>query len=306
MSATHVARVTREQGERLYRELGRGSFQFRPVDHAFWGAQGEDVSVVWYRSGKVVVQGKGLDVFVGRHGALLGEPAPSVASRAAPRDLPTGTGPVAGSDESGKGDYFGPLAVAAVLVKPGQEEVLRRLDVMDSKLVGDTRIRACQGALERELVTAVRVLSPELYNAEWEKVRNVNVLLGRLHAEVLNEVLAGVSDPSGCRIVVDRFGEGMHVTKHLTPEAKRASFTIVPRGEREPAVAAASFLARAAFLEGFEPLRADAGGALPYGASDPRIVPIARGLFREGGLPWLRKFAKLHFKTTKAVVGDAG
>ena len=91
--------------------------------------------------------------------------------------------------------------------------------------------------------------------------------------------------------------------KHLAPGPKRAAFTITPRGEREPAVAAASFLARAAFLEGFERLRADAGGLLPYGASDPRIVPIARGLVREGGREWLGKFAKLHFKTTQAVLG---
>lgn len=298
-----MARLDRQQGERLYRELGHGAFQFRPVEHAHWGAQGEDVSVVWYRSGKCVVQGKGLEVFVARHAELLGGPARAASGREAPAPPTSGTGPVAGSDESGKGDYFGPLTVAAVLVKPGQEEVLRRLDVVDSKLAGDERIRRAEGVLRRELVTAVRTLLPEAYNAAWAEVRNVNVLLGRLHAEVLNEVLREVPDPAGCRIVVDRFGDGAHVTKHLTAHAARAAFTSIVRGEREPAVAAASFLARAAFLAGFEGLRADAGGTLPYGASDPRIVPIARGLFREGGRGWLGKFAKLHFKTTLAVTG---
>jgi ribonuclease HIII len=305
VSATFVANLTPEQGRALYTELGHGSFQFRRVDHAWWAAQGNDVSVVFYRSGKLVAQGKGVDVFIERYRSILGEAAPADAGgtqgRAHAREtfVAHATCPTAGSDESGKGDYFGPMAVAAVLVRPDQAELLKRLDIVDSKLAGDARIRQSEGLLLRDLVCAVRVLDPEAYNAAWEEVRNVNVLLGRLHAEVLGEVLAKAKDPAACRIVVDKFGDPSHVTKHLSAHAKKAAFSMITGGEREPAVAAASFLARAAFLRGFDALRNDAGTDLPLGASDPRIVPCARALLREGGMPWLRKFAKLHFKTTQ-------
>ena len=306
MSATVVVKLAREAGERLYRELGRGSYAFRPVDHAHWAAQGVDVSVVWYRSGKLVVQGKGAAAFLETHRAILGENlggvapgSPALASARVAADRP-----VAGSDESGKGDYFGPLTVAAALVRPGQEDVLRRLDIVDSKLAGDERIRRAEGPLMKTLVTAVRVLEPEAYNAAWAKVGNVNVLLGRLHAEVLNEVLAKEKNTAGCRIVVDRFGEPAHVTKHLSVGAKRAVFAMFPRAESEPAVAAASFLARAAFLRGMDTLRADAPVELPFGASDPRILDAARALVHEGGREWLGKFAKLHFKTTRKALGE--
>jgi ribonuclease HIII len=301
LSATFVAKLAREAGERLYKELGRGPYQFRSVAHAHWAAQGEDVTVVWYRSGKLVVQGKGLEVFADRHRALLGAAAapPGDPHARAPSGLSPWAGPTVGSDESGKGDYFGPLAVAAALVRPDQADLLTRLAIVDSKLAGDTRIRTAEGALVKELVTAERVLMPEVYNAEWEKVRNVNVLLGRLHAEVLAEVLAKSKTSTGCRIVVDKFGDPSHVRKHLPPSACALEFAMITGGEREPAVAAASFLARAAFLRGLEQLQSDAPVTLPLGASDPRILTAGRALLREGGRPWLGKFAKLHFKTTE-------
>lgn len=304
MSRTLVVTLPAAAGERLYRELGHATFQFRPVDHARWAAQGEDVSVVFYVSGKLVVQGKGVEAFAQRHQALLGASAaaPAAPARAAVPGADEGR-TTAGSDESGKGDYFGPLVVAAALVRPEQRELLAQLNVVDSKLVGDERIRRSEGILLRELVTAVRVLMPEAYNAAHAECRNVNVLLGRLHAEVLGEVLADAPDVGACRIVVDRFGEPTHVTKHLSAAARKAAFTMVPGAEREPAVAAASFLARAAFLRGFEQLRDQAPVDLPYGASDPRIIPAARALLQEGGAVGLGRFAKLHFKTTQKAGG---
>lgn len=297
MSSTRVAKLSREAGERLYREIARGAYQFRPVDHAHWGAQGEDVSVVWYRSGKLVVQGRGTEAFEARYAQLLGAPAAASGRPALP--APAG-GPrtTAGSDESGKGDYFGPLVVAAALVRPDQLPLLQQLQVVDSKLAGDERIRRTEGVLLRELGTAVRVLEPAAYNEAWAEVRNVNVLLGRLHAEVLAEVLAKEPHPEGCQIVIDRFGEPRHVTKHLPERLRQTPLLMIPGGEREPAVAAASFLARAAFLASFQRLRDEAPVDLPYGASDPRIVPAARSLLREGGRERLGAFAKLHFRTT--------
>jgi ribonuclease HIII len=301
MSGTLVVMLEESAGERLYKELGRGAFQFKPMDHARWAASGEDVSVVWYRSGKLVVQGKGAQAFAERHRSILGDAA-RVEPAGQRRPPPNASGkPTVGSDESGKGDYFGPLAVAAVLVTPDQQALLDRLGVVDSKIVSDERIKRAEGVLLKDLVSASRVLMPEAYNSAWEESKNVNVVLGKMHAECINEVMARVPEPAQARIVVDRFGEPDHVISRLLPAVKQVPFTMVPGGEAEPAVAAASWLARAAFLRGLARLQADAPVDLPLGASDPRIVPAARALVREGGMLWLAKFAKLHFRTTKSL-----
>jgi ribonuclease HIII len=297
VSATVVSRLDAAAGKRLYDELGRGAFQFHPVAHAWWGARGDGVTVVFYRSGKIVVQGRDAEAFAARH--LGAAPAPKPVAAPA-----RSTRPTAGSDESGKGDYFGPLAVAAVLVRPEDAALVEELRIVDSKLAGDERIRRAEGIIAERFPNAVRVLGPEAYNAAHRECGNANVLLGRLHAEVLDEVLSGVPDPSAVRIVVDKFGDPSHVTKRLGPAARRAEFLMHVRAESEPAVAAASFLARAAFLRGMDELRALApDGFLPLGASDPRILGVARALHREGGLEWLGKFAKLHFKTTAKATG---
>jgi ribonuclease HIII len=299
---TFVTTLPAAEGRRLYDDLGRGPFSFRPVPHAVWSAQGEEVTATLYRSGKFVVQGKGTSEFVrrrlpGRAGDVPSEPR----SRAGDDRDDRIEGPTAGSDESGKGDYFGPLAVAAVLAEPKDVALLESLGVCDSKLAGDGRIRAAEGLLAQSLPHAVRVLMPEEYNARWAEAKNVNVLLGRLHAEVLEDVCARAARPDTVKIVVDQFGDARHVTRHLGPAARRAAFTIRTGGESNPAVAAASFLARAAFLRGFDEVRNLAGDhVLPRGASDPRIEQTARALFREGGDAWLGRFAKLHFRVTLA------
>lgn len=293
MADTYVTRLDEASGRRIYEALGHENFHFRTVPHAWWGAKGAETTITFYRSGKLVVQGPGTDVFVTRH--LPGALRTNDVSRAASVSRPTC--PEIGSDESGKGDYFGPLVVAAALVHPDDLDLLDELGVQDSKKASDTSVRRVEGMLERALPHAVRVLEPEAYNKAWGEVGNLNRLLGRLHAEVIEDVRAS-SPGSDARIVVDRFGDPEHVRRNLGPEARRHPFLMPIHGESHPAVAAASFLARAAFLRGFEKLNNLEGGALCRGASDPRIVEVARRLHKEGGEAWLGQFAKLHFKTT--------
>jgi ribonuclease HIII len=299
-TSTFVTRMGAAEGRRLYDALGRERFGFRPVPYSVWSARGDGTTVTLYTSGKLVVQGPGTSEFVRR---FLGREVAASDAPARPEseslDVPT-----IGSDESGKGDYFGPLAVAAALARPKDAAWLESLGVVDSKLAGEQRIRQAEGLLAQSLPHAVRVLSPEEYNARWAKVRNVNVLLGALHAEVLEEVASKAPGERGLRIVVDQFGSPEHVVKCLGPSSRRASFTMRTGGESNPAVAAASFLARAAFLRGFDEVRNLAGPDVPRGASDPHILVVARRLLREGGEPWLSKFAKLHFKVTAQARGE--
>ncbi len=295
MADTYVARLDEAAGQRLKDDIGRENFAFRPQDHAWWSARGPDTVVTLYRSGKLVVQGRGAEAFVTRFLAQGAEKKGGQSAVSSDRSLQHAE---IGSDESGKGDYFGPLTVAAALVDPETEPRLRELGVQDSKEAGDGLIRRVEGAITDLVPHAVRVLQPEAYNEAYAEVGNLNRLLGRLHAEVIEEVVAQA--PAGrLRIVVDRFGDPEHVRRHFGPEVKRHAFVMPTRAESHPAVATASFLARAAFLRGFGELEGLAGGELYRGSSDPRILPLASRLLREGGEPWLGHFAKLHFKTTE-------
>jgi ribonuclease HIII len=127
---TLVLMVRGPAGEALRERLAAGPFDFRSAPHALFSARGEGVTATLYRSGKLVVQGADPAGFAQ---AWVGA-APAARSRSAADDgLPTlGPGPTIGSDESGKGDWFGPLVVAAVRVTLEQAEGLAQGEVRDS------------------------------------------------------------------------------------------------------------------------------------------------------------------------------
>jgi len=270
--------------------LEEEGFEFRALEHAVFQARGEGVVVNAYRSGKVVVQGKREAEFLARRGW----------GRVAPGRL---QGLTVGSDESGKGDYFGPLVVAAVGVVPGREGELQDLGVRDSKEMADSTVLRAAVAVRRSFPHAIRALSPVQYNAAHEREKNVALFLSRLHAEAIAEAALAAG---GCdRVVIDQFTFSERLEKALRKEGVEAPVEIRPRAEDNPAVAAASVLARAEFLIGLRESGDEHGLELPKGAGEP-VERMARKIFREGGLPALAQVAKIHFKTTEKVTGLFG
>jgi len=272
----------------LQEELDAAGFELRPLQYGHFQARGDDVVVNAYRSGKVVVQGKGAELFLARHG--LAAPAPTLRLDA----------PVAGSDESGKGDYFGPLVVAAVVVAPDQVADLVRLGVRDSKAMGDQTTLRAAAVVRATLPHAVRALTPEQYNARHEKEGNVALFLSTLHAEAIAEAVAAA--PACAKVVIDQFTFSERLEGALRREGVELPVEIRPRAEDNPAVAAASVVARAEFLIGLRELGGEHGIELPKGAGE-RVEQVARELFAGGGMAALRQVAKVHFKTTKRVTG---
>jgi len=271
--------LTPEEIEELRRKLELKGFEFRPLQHAHFQARGPGATVNAYKSGKVVVQGALAK-------DILGEvPAPALS------------GPVVGSDESGKGDYFGPLTVAAVVVKPGQERALRDAGIRDSKEMSDSTILRA-AVVVRQMPHAVRVLMPPEYNARHEAEKNVALFLSTLHAEAVAEALRGAA---ATRVVIDQFTFAERLEKALLREGVRLPVEIRPRAEDNPAVAAASVLARAEFLLGLRELGNEHGVELPKGAGLP-VERMARRLYQEGGRGALEAVAKIHFKTTEKVI----
>ncbi len=208
-----------------------------------------------------------------------------------------------GTDESGKGDYFGPLVVAAFFMPEGQEDVLRELGVRDSKRITDARCREIAETLKRGYrFHSVVTVGPEKYNELWAKLRNLNRLLAWGHARAIENVLERV--PAG-KAVTDQFGDERFVRQALLQKGREIELVQMPRAEEDPAVAAASILARAEFLTRLHYLSRDVGLELPKGASD-LVETAAVKLVRAKGPDVLDKVAKTHFKTTVRVLAAAG
>lgn len=207
-----------------------------------------------------------------------------------------------GTDESGKGDFFGPLVVAAFFMPEGHEGALRELGVKDSKRTSDARCREIADVLKRGYVHSIVSVGPEKYNALYEKLRNLNRLLAWAHARAIENILERV--PAG-KAVTDQFGDERFVREALLKKGRAIDLVQMPRAEEDPAVAAASILARAEFLTRLRFLAKDIGADLPKGAS-AIVEAAAVKLVREKGPDILNKVAKTHFKTTARVLALAG
>lgn len=196
----------------------------------------------------------------------------------------------AGSDESGKGDFFGPLCVAAVRVTRELAAGLVRAGVRDSKLLEDARILEMDGAIRRVCPVGIASLPPEQYNAAYDG--NLNRLLGRLHADALAQVAGGAE-----AFVVDKFGAERYVRDPLEKLGISVPKLVLREGaESDPAVAAASVVARAEFVRGLRALEERFGMPLPPGAA-ARVEAAGRAFVRRHGVDALLCVAKRHFRT---------
>lgn len=208
-----------------------------------------------------------------------------------------------GTDESGKGDFFGPLVVAAFFLPDGQEGVLRELGVKDSKRTSDARCREIAEILKKGYpYHSVIAIGPEKYNELYGKLRNLNRLLAWGHARAIENILERI--PAG-RAVTDKFGDEKFVRNALLKKGREIELVQMPRAEEDAAVAAASILARAEFLTRLHFLSKDVGVDLPKGASD-LVEAAAVKLVRAKGADVLERVAKTHFKTTVRVLAAAG
>jgi ribonuclease HIII len=295
--ATRVLEVRDpQQAAAIERRLRDGlppEAEWRPAPHASFSVKALGVVATCYRSGKLVLQGRELDTFVAR---FLPELAPAgKGERRNDPELPFDATVIA-SDEAGKGDYFGPLVVAAVVAAPADTESLRELGVADSKTIADERARRIAGALTRALDHEIVSLLPERYNAEHRARGNLNLMLADLHADAIAALRQRHPDVE--LVVVDRFADERVLAKALAAREVRVDRLVqAPRAERHPAVAAASILARVAFLEGLAACSDECGTDLHLGAGPPTDV-AARRVYAIGGRDLLAKVAKLHFKNT--------
>lgn len=204
-----------------------------------------------------------------------------------------------GTDESGKGDYFGPLVVAGVFVPDEQEPVLKELGVRDSKRFSDNRVREMADLVRKGYKHSIVAIGPEKYNELYIKLRNLNRILAWAHARAIENIL----DEVACvQAITDQFGDRIFVENALMKKGRNIELIQRPKAEEDMAVAAASILARAEFLRRLYFLSQDFKIELPKGSS-PNSEEVGLELVKKHGADVLNKVAKKHFKLTPRILG---
>jgi len=218
-----------------------------------------------------------------------------------PKPVLDGTSRI-GIDESGKGDYFGPLVVAGVRVLGEKAaKALRELNVRDSKKIESPAIRRMAARIPEAVGNEnihVLALSPQEYETRRTRSGNINRLLDELDAEIIGELKADVEV-----IVVDQYAASARENlAPFVPEGVRLE--VRTRAEDDAAVAAASIVARARYLEEIERLSERVGFLLPLGAT--HVIDAGRRVYKERGMAGLEEVAKVSFRTTRKITGQGG
>ena len=267
-----------------------------------WRLELDGATVTLWQTGTVRVQGKGEGREVlERLVAEVADPGQPVAPVDLPRDRPW-----VGVDESGKGDYFGPLVSVAAYVTPEAAAALTELGVRDSKRLADGRVLSLAPQIRELVVERRTVIAPPRYNALYDAFRTegrrLNDLLAWAHARSIEDILDGGLDPAYA--IVDQFADSRVVEGRLQTLTRSLGLRVeqFPRAEADVAVAAASVLAREAFLSWLSRAAERVGVPLPKGAS-PAVEAAAREVLARGGPEALGSVAKLHFATTGRVLG---
>ncbi len=297
----YVNKISREQAEHLRFILEQENWELDSIPYALFRARKGKTSCVAYESGKLVIQGKETEELVQftLEPRVLEEVRLGYETYFAKAEHPEMFQPHAGIDESGKGDFFGPLVVACCYVEEESATALVELGVQDSKNIkSDKKIDSLAGQI-RETVqgkfSLVRI-GPPAYNRLYAKLRNVNRILAWGHARTLENLLE--KQPGCPRALSDQFGPKSAIENVLMEKGRKIKLEQRHRAEEDIAVAAASILARDEFVKQMARLSEQSGLELPRGAS-AKVLDAAVELIKAKGPDAFNDFAKRHFSTAE-------
>lgn len=289
-----VAQIDLKLADKLLNDLKHQGFEISNPAHTKFSAKKKGVTCTLYLSGKLVVQGKESSSFIEFYlePEILGSftfTHPTTILDLTPR---------IGIDESGKGDFFGPLCVAGVYAQGDQILELHNMGVKDSKTLSDDFIRKIAPKIKEVCLHHIVKINPAKYNEIYLKFKNLNRLLAWGHATTIEHLV----EKSGClKVTVDQFADESVVITALKRKQLTIDLTQAHRAEADLVVAAASILARHAFLEGLDKLGKDIGIKLPKGAS-AQTIAAGKKVFEKLGMDGLTQVGKLHFKTLDSIL----
>ena len=326
---TYTFELTNDQQELVLGLMVNGNFRKREVPYSLYSVEGEKFNATLYAKEKhgrrkLCVQGAGAQDFV----EFQLVPTGIVSVEFGYEDVlhPEVASAHAGSDESGKGDYFGPLVVCCCYVDEAivegmrkftyldAQDRVRKLEVKDCKQMTDAQVLMAGASLRKLLGPtgyAVVKLGPAAYNRLYAKIRNINRMLAWAHGTAIEELLE--KRPNCTRVVVDQFAPTeLTIRRALKERGKKATVEQRHKAESDIAVAAASVIARELFLRDIMSMGQGAGVpeppsvAIPLGSSDPRVRELAETMVKKNGPTWLMHHCKAHFQTTDKVLAACG
>ncbi len=304
--------------EKLLSMLAMGNYKPRKVPYSIVSVEGDGFNCTLYQKEKhglrkLCIQGGKARDFI----EFFLEPNVLGGAALGYEDVldPQRNAPHGGSDESGKGDYFGPLVVCCCYTDEALAKEMREIGVKDCKQMTDKAILLVGSKLRRLLGPdryAVVKIGPAAYNRLYLKIKNINRLLAWAHGVAIEELLT--KQPACPKVVVDQFAPTETVIRRsLKERGKKIIVDQHHKAESDIAVAAASVIAREIFLRAICDMAKDVDpaaetplGVVPKGSSDPRVRETAEKMVKVHGPAWLMDHCKAHFQTTDKVLAACG
>ena len=304
--SSYTCKLSAGQAAALKALLETRHYEFREVPYARFAAEKEKTNLVFYESGKLVIQGKGTQEFI----EFVLEPEILKEARLGYEAVlnPELLLPRLGVDESGKGDFFGPLCIAGAYINENVVKAWKDAGIRDSKNISsDKRIRELAELIRDTpgCVTSVVPIGNEAYNRLYVKMRSVNTLLAWGHARVIENLMLQKHrmNPAPVRAISDQFASSKDVVaKSLMSLGREIELVQRHKAEEDVAVAAASILARHEFVSRLAALEKEFGLKLPKGAS-AAVDAAAKEFIAKHGTENLPMVAKMHFRTALRAQG---
>ncbi len=253
----------------------------------------DGVVATFYTSGKLVVQGADIDNFLEKYLDIKQNTKTSAKQAALALNLEERPYPHIGVDESGKGDFFGPLCVSAVLLNENQAQYLKDLGIKDSKKLDDKKILSLALEIRKNSIYNTIHITPKKYNELYDKFKNLNKMLAWGHSTVIENVLA---QKSADFAICDKFGDEKFILSMLKEKGRQIQIIQETKAEADTAVAAASILARAEYVSQMGKLCSYYEMNFPKGASD-KVIQAGHEFVSKFGIQEMRSVCKAHFKT---------
>lgn len=292
-------KITSEQSEEIKTYFESIGAVFDTVQYSQWRAKTSQLQAIYYTSGKLLIQGKNIENIVAKIKLILGEiniiETPTKNNTTTLID--TNGEKYIGTDESGKGDFFGSLVIAGVQIDDTNRSKFIQMGIKDSKKLKDDTIVKMAAIIKANAVHSVVVITPAKYNELYSKFNNLNRLLAWGHARVIENIL----DKSPCNYALaDKFGDESLIQNALLTKGKSITLKQSVRAEADIAVAAASVLARAEFVKKIQELSKKYEINFSKGVSDC-VITQAKEFVAKYSYSRLNEIAKLHFKTINQI-----
>lgn len=274
-----------------------------PKQYALWEIKNKDFVATFYNSGKFVIQGKNISALLDKLNAEFDDIETKTQRCTDTKQDKSAScftlhsSPYIGTDESGKGDFFGPLVIAGVMLDEKNRLIFEESGIKDSKTLKDEQILKMAQQIQKSSVYSVVAISNTKYNELYSKFKNLNKLLAWGHARAIENIL----EKKQCEYALsDKFGDESLIINALQTKGKKITLEQRTKAEADIAVAAASVLARATFVQKMKSMENFYKLKFPKGCNDG-VKATAKDFIHKYGKERLIEVCKTHFKTYKEI-----